>query len=220
MKDCCDKCCDEYREVGMSSGMGSSFCRNKGCECHQPKERIACRKCGDDVEVPKGRQVCFQCRPEKEKGCENCLKQNREICRKKTGYCADDHKCIICNCPCHLNKPEAKCAGCKDCLDSDATTGEQCVKMRDCDCHKYPNQVCDICQKVPPSEKKAATDSELVTIVSDFRNTMMDTLLKEIREVRRIPNYQEGGDYHVDEGFNAGIETALKIISLKKHKKI
>ncbi len=31
-----------------------------------------------------------------------------------------------------------KCAGCKECLESAATTGEQCVKMRDCTCHTIP----------------------------------------------------------------------------------
>lgn len=32
-------------------------------------------------------------------------------------------------------KQELTCPGCKDCLESEATTGEQCVKLRNCDCH-------------------------------------------------------------------------------------
>lgn len=33
------------------------------------------------------------------------------------------------------DKGGERCAGCGDCLNSKATTGEECVKMRDCKCH-------------------------------------------------------------------------------------
>ena len=34
-----------------------------------------------------------------------------------------------------MEKHLGTCAGCQECLQSEATTGEQCVKMRDCICH-------------------------------------------------------------------------------------
>jgi hypothetical protein len=32
---------------------------------------------------------------------------------------------------------EKRCRGCGDCLKSDARTGEECVKFRECSCHNY-----------------------------------------------------------------------------------
>lgn len=31
--------------------------------------------------------------------------------------------------------PDTRCAGCKECLNSNARTGEECIKIRDCECH-------------------------------------------------------------------------------------
>ncbi len=42
--------------------------------------------------------------------------------------------------PNKLNRKGERCAGCKECLGSKATTGEECVKMRDCPCHWIPPQ--------------------------------------------------------------------------------
>ena len=39
------------------------------------------------------------------------------------------------NLPTYMTQ-EPKCEGCKECLESPNTTGEQCVTMRECLCHQ------------------------------------------------------------------------------------
>lgn len=42
-------------------------------------------------------------------------------------------------------KEEIHCAGCNECLNSGATTGEECVKLRICGCHHKPQEDCQKC---------------------------------------------------------------------------
>lgn len=54
-------------------------------------------------------------------------------CKNCKAFFADPDNPPHCSAPSPQDRGE--CAGCGDCLASDATTGEECVKMRNCPCH-------------------------------------------------------------------------------------
>lgn len=64
---------------------------------------------------------------------------HRSVCSSECSVdCVPDESGHLARCPKFkpLKAEKVYCAGCKDCLSSDAPTGEDCVKMYHCVCHK------------------------------------------------------------------------------------
>jgi hypothetical protein len=61
--------------------------------------------------------------------------------------------------------------------------------------------------------KDSSDFTTTVIFIAKLLSEQRQSILEEVDRLRKIPNYQQGGDYEEDEGFNKALDTVLKIIN-------
>ena len=67
------------------------------------------------------------------------------------------------------------------------------------------------------SDEQGLLSNRVIDRIADWwlqkLSEQRQTILEEVDRLRKIPNYQQGGDYEEDEGFNEALDTVIKIIN-------